>query len=250
MSERRGFALWLAAVSLGLAVNIAEGEAAELQPLPGDRVVELGQSVQGREIEAIRLGDPASPNKALVVGVIHGDEPAGLQVTAELRRSQADLSGVDLWVVDAVNPDGLAAHARKNAHGVDLNRNFPGPRRGPAKPGSGYNPGPAPFSEPESRAVRDLIEALRPGVSIWYHQPWDAVLRDPCHGPNPLQRRYARVARMRTSCRGSDLHGTAIGWEKRTYPGSVAMVIELPHGKLSAAAASRNARAVVAATSS
>jgi protein MpaA len=246
MRSRQAVVVWLAA---GLAViGVAKATQAALQPLPSESVVELGRSVDGRKIEAVRIGDPTSPNKALVVGVIHGDEPAGLEITAALKRSFAGLTGVDLWVVDTVNPDGLSADRRVNAHGIDLNRNFPGPRRGRAKPGSGYNPGPAAFSEPESRAVRDLVEELQPRISIWFHQPWNAVLRDPCHGPNPLQRRYAGLAKMRTSCRGSDLHGTAISWEKRTYPGSEAMVVELPHGKLPPAAAARQASAVVAVT--
>lgn len=203
----------------------------------------IGTSVRGRPIDAIRLGDPNSPNKALVVGVIHGDEAGGLKVTAALRRMVSDIQGVDLWVVDTANPDGLAAHRRVNAHGVDLNRNWsyrwrPGPR-------TGYYPGPSPFSEPESRALRDLIERIQPQVSVWYHQPWNAVLA-PCHGPAPLQRRYAKIAHMGRSCRGAGLRGTAIQWQNRTFPGTTAIVVELAPGRISKATAQRNARAVAA----
>jgi murein tripeptide amidase MpaA len=31
---------------------------------------------------------------------------------------------IDLWTIRTVNPDGIRAGTRKNARGVDLNRNF------------------------------------------------------------------------------------------------------------------------------
>jgi hypothetical protein len=208
----------------------------------------IGHSVQGRPIEAVRFGDRSSPRKALVVGVIHGDEPGGIAVTRELkrelRRHLGPLSGVDVWVIDTVNPDGIAAHTRKNAHGVDLNRNFSVDWRDSVPQSSGYYPGPRPFSEPESRAVRDLVLKLKPQVSIWLHQPWDQVLA-PCRGPAPLQKTYSRISGIRLKrCRGEDLHGTAIDFENARIAGSDAFVVEQPGGPVSAAAAKRNARAM------
>lgn len=207
---------------------------------PAERI---GSSVRGKPIEAIRLGDPTSPRKALVVGVIHGDEPGGLRVTAALRRRFSDIQGVDLWVVDTANPDGLAAHGRANGHGVDLNRNWSYRWRPGAR--DGYYPGPRPFSEPEARAMRALIERVQPRVSVWFHQPWNAVLA-PCHGPAPLQRRYAKIAHMKRSCRGATLRGTAIQWQNHTFPGTTAIVVELEPGRISKGVAQRNARAVAA----
>lgn len=43
--------------------------------------------------------------------------------------------GIDLWVLDDLNPDGAAADTRQNAHGVDLNRNFPYGWRSIGQPG-------------------------------------------------------------------------------------------------------------------
>ena len=40
-------------------------------------------------------------------------------------RDGRKIQGIDLWVVPAYNPDGLARGTRRNAHGVDLNRNYP-----------------------------------------------------------------------------------------------------------------------------
>jgi murein peptide amidase A len=219
----RGAAAAIAAAAL-LSVA-AGGQAAAQTPeqtLPG-QTLEIGRSVDGRPIEALRLGDPASPRKALVVGVIHGDERAGLKITSRLRRMM--LTGVDLWVIDTVNPDGTKADRRGNAHGVDLNRNFP--YRWHSGSRNGFYPGTGPLSEPESRGVHDFIEQIQPQFSVWYHQPWNSVLK-PCHGPAPIQKRYARIAGMKTSCRGSGLPGTAINWQNHAFPGTTAIVVELP----------------------
>lgn len=206
-------------------------------------VEQIGSSVRGDPIVAIRLGDPNSTRKALVVGAIHGDEAQGLKVTAALRREFSDIQGVELWVVDSANPDGVAADRRLNAHRVDLNRNWS--YRWRSGPRDGYYPGPEPFSEPESQAMRDLIQRIQPQVSVWYHQPWNAVLA-PCRGPAPLQRRYAEIAHMQRSCRGAKLRGTAIQWQNHTFPGTTAIVVELGPGRISQATAERNARAVAA----
>ena len=60
----------------------------------------------------------------MLIATMHGDEAAPRRILETLRDG-APIHGVDLWVVPIYNPDGLAAHTRKNAHGVDLNRNYP-----------------------------------------------------------------------------------------------------------------------------
>src|SRR5262249_43304004 len=102
------------------------------------------------------------------------------------------------------------------------------------------------FSEPESRAVRDLVLKLRPQVSIWFHQPWGRVLA-PCHGPIPLQRTYSRISGVPLQrCRAEHLPGTAINFANARIAGSTAFVVELPGGSLPDHAARANARAVEA----
>src|SRR5437868_8197147 len=129
----------------------------------------LGRSVDGRAIRAIEVGDP-NGTRVLVVGCIHGNEPAGIAVTQRLARMTP--AGVDLWIVPVLNPDGRAANTRGNAHGVDLNRNFPLRWR----PLSGvYASGPKPLSEPEARIAYKLILRLRPQISIWFHQHLDMI---------------------------------------------------------------------------
>jgi hypothetical protein len=88
-----------------------------------------------------------------------------------------------------------------------------------------------------------LVQRIQPDLSIWYHQPWGAVLV--CHGRPRIAARYAKLVRMSTSCRGKGLRGTAITWEMHTFPGSSAFVVELPPGKISGSTATRQARAAL-----
>lgn len=200
----------------------------------------LGRSSEGRAIGAARLGDPDSPRKVLVVGAIHGNETAGMRVTRALRQLEVD--GVDLWVVDTINPDGVAHHTRGNSRRVDLNRNFPYRWRASSRR-SAYYSGRRALSERETRIAARLIERLRPQVTIWYHQPWGVVLL-PCDGPAPLERLYMRIAAFPGQrCRGAGLRGTATSWQRHEF-GSKAFVVELPGGGIGAKAARRHARAV------
>ncbi len=204
------------------------------------RTVLLGRSVQGRPITATRVGDPASRRKALVVGAIHGDEPGGLRVTAALRRLRR-LRGVDLWIVARPNPDGLARGTRQNAHGVDLNRNFPWRWRRSSRSSSYYG-GPRPLSEPESRALSRLVLRLRPRVSIWYHQPYGFVVLPPARVAVRAARRYARLARW-PGRRLARLPGTEVDWQNRRDPTGAAFVVELGPDRPAAATARRHTRA-------
>lgn len=244
MSRGLAVGVALAAVAAGA---IGGSAAAHPSATAAAKQELVGRSVQKRAITAVQVGDPAGSRVALVVGVIHGDERAGLRIVREIKREASrqanELTGTQLWAIATVNPDGLSSHTRKNAHGVDLNRNFPYRWRGDVPHSSGYYPGPRPASEPETRAVMGFIRRLRPDLSIWYHQPWGAVLA--CHGSPQVAVEYARLVRMRTSCRGKGLRGTAITWETHTFLGSSAFVVEMPPGGISGSTASRQAKAAV-----
>ena len=197
----------------------------------------VGHSVQGRRIVAHELGDPAATRKVLVVGCLHGNECAGIAVVNRLRRL-GPLEGVDLWLVPDANPDGHRARTRGNAHGVDLNRNFP--HRWKRLRGLFYS-GPRPASEPETRALMGLIRQLRPAVTIWFHQHLNMVVLT---RRNPgLERRFARLAGLRAGYL-PPYRGTATGWSNANFPGTTAFVVELPAGSLTATATARVARAV------
>jgi protein MpaA len=217
---------------IGLAVVLAAAAP--------ERVV-VGHSVKGRAIVAYERGDSSAP-ATLVVGVIHGSEPAGLAVIAQLRRMPLP-PHVHLWLVPTVNPDGLAAGTRQNAHGVDLNRNWPAAWVHNGVPWDGYYSGPRPLSEPESRAMSKFILRIKPALTIWYHQPLAEV-----YGSDPhvaVLKRYARLSglpyRRLTAPRGA-----ATRWQRRHFASAPAFVVEFPAGPISTATARRNAKAVLA----
>ncbi|MBK8294498.1 MAG: DUF2817 domain-containing protein [Solirubrobacterales bacterium] len=204
----------------------------------------VGESVRGRPILAKRLGDPEAPFKALVVGSIHGDEAQGVRVVRRLRKyDPRGARGVQFWTIKTTNPDGLARRTRKNARGVDLNRNFP--HRFDPKLNGGYNSGPRAASEPETRAVMRLSKRVDFDLAIWYHQPWGLTLA-PCNRDRRWAKIYARLSGLDTD-RGCDrgyYPGSAITWQHHEF-GTTALVVEFGAGVQSRGTIRRHARAVV-----
>ncbi len=113
---------------------------------------QIGTSANGRPIMAMRYGD--GPRTVLVVGQTHGDEEGGLRVLLRAR-SLSLPEGITLWVVPTMNPDGLVLDTRFLANGADPNRLAP--------------------SQPEQQAVYDFALAVRPSLTVWYHQNYGWV---------------------------------------------------------------------------
>ncbi len=164
----------------------------------------IGTSIEGRPIRAIRISrDPALPAIALnctqharewispMVGMAIAD--ALVDGEGSDPRVTAILSRVEVWVIPVVNPDGYT-HSwgperlwRKNRRvnsdgsiGVDLNRNWGyqwGGAGASTVPSNDTYRGTAPFSEPESQALRDLHLA-RPDIvaSIDFHAYGQLIL--------------------------------------------------------------------------
>lgn len=189
----------------------------------------LGHSVRGRSIVATRVGDPSAPVRVLVVGDIHGNEPAGEAIVARLKR--ASLDGVVLYLVRTGNPDGRAAGTRQNARGVDLNRNFPWRWRAGAH--GTYYPGPRAGSEPETRALMRFVRRVRPQLAIYYHQHMGITVRAP-GADLAVQRDYARRTGLPLRPLPG-LVGTAVGWENHLVHDGSAFVVELRAGAAPAA---------------
>ena len=139
-----GLALALLPAALVLPARAAPDDA---RPAVIGRKV-IGHSVQGRPIVAWHLGEKGKP-KVVLISVMHGNEPAPRRILNDLRDG-APVHDLNLWVVPVYNPDGLAHHQRRNAHGVDPNRNYP--YKWARLTGSYYS-GRKPASEPETKAM-------------------------------------------------------------------------------------------------
>jgi murein peptide amidase A len=147
----------------------------------------IGSSRHGSPIIAYVFDHPAEdqPSRAvLVFAGIHGNETstvfAARQLLDLLHRSSGEIvpPGVRLVVVPLVNPDGYAVKKRQNASRVDLNRNFPATNWKQSSNRNYWN-GPAPLSEPESKALHDLVLDIKPVRILSLHS-----IRPPRHGNN------------------------------------------------------------------
>jgi hypothetical protein len=185
----------------------------------------IGHSVRGRPIVAWHLDDrPVDGRKGptvLLIAAMHGDEGAPRQILDSLRHARA-IHGVDLWLVPTYNPDGLAAHTRRNGHGVDLNRNYP--YHWVDLDGS-YESGPHPSSEPETRAMMKFLGGLQPDYVLSFHQPLHGVDTD-TKRPK-FSRRVAHFLHLpvKTLSCGGVCHGTMTGWYNHNFKG-LALTIE------------------------
>jgi murein peptide amidase A len=207
------------------------------------QVIEIGRSVDGRPITAIERGTPGG-TVVLVIGVIHGDEPAGVKIVERLATAALP-PGIDLWLVESMNPDGQAAGRRTNAHLVDLNRNFPYAWAPLGEPGDSQYGGPGPASEPETQAIVDLITAIRPDIGIWYHQDLFRIAPGQPGRDADVRARYAELTGLPLlSITGGTYTGVAATWQRNAVPDGVAFIVELGP-RLSAAEARVHAAAVL-----
>ena len=219
-------AVVVAAVVVAVAiVGALPGLPAAADVVVHEETVVVGTSVEGRAILAVHRWVDGASRTTMVIGSMHGDERAGTRVVRRLR-SEPLPDGTDLWLVPTMNPDGAAADRRTNAHGVDLNRNFP---RHWVAAGAGTSKwsGPAPASEPETQAVMAMLRQVQPRTVLVLHQPLFGV--DSYHARSmTLVRRLARELDLPVKsfdCQGG-CHGTLTDWQNARLPGR-AVTVEL-----------------------
>ncbi|HAO64980.1 TPA: hypothetical protein DCQ44_03300 [Candidatus Taylorbacteria bacterium] len=176
-------------------------------PANGSKTV-IGTSVEGREIDAYTYG--SGDTNLLFVGGIHGGYEwntalVAYQMMDYLKANPTAVpANVKVTVIPVLNPDGLnkvvgtttgnfgvkdvaastatVVAGRFNGNTVDLNRNFDCDWQAngvwQSKTVSG---GDAAFSEPESLAFKNFVEAYKPtAVVVWYSSA-GGVYSSSCH---------------------------------------------------------------------
>jgi hypothetical protein len=138
-------------------------------------LVSIGQSVQHRELWALKISDNADVEEfepeIQWIGGHHGNETIGIEVVYYMAEYLLENYGTDpqvtwlvnereFWLIPSLNPDGLENGSRYNGQGTDLNRNYLCP--------DGCNAGTA-FSAPETRALRDFNVGMNPVTSLTFH---------------------------------------------------------------------------------
>ena len=111
----------------------------------------------------------SGPDVTIILASIHGSEGAGTPLLHELKarlHERVSLAERRVVLVPVANPDGLARKSRTNVSGVDLNRNFPA-----ANFRKSRRHGSVALSEPESRALHELLRRFPPARVVSIHQP-------------------------------------------------------------------------------
>lgn len=169
------------------------------------RQFSIGSSVEGRSINAYAFG--TGPSTYVYMSNLHGDEKSGYYILSDwvdyLESHPADVpTKATIIVIPHLNPDGYAHSSRYNAHGVDLNRNFPSASwksdvvilGGSTLVGGG---GPTPLSEPESLAIKNYLAAVSPRLVMSYHSQGSIVIANGSGDSNSIASMYASAVDYR-----------------------------------------------------
>ena len=201
----------------------------------------IGYSVQNRPINAYYFGDGATT--MLFTGAIHGNEISSKYLMDALvsyleEHAREIPSDRRVVIVPMVNPDGVAAGTRYNAHNVNLNRNFATTNwvsdtvvsGGSVEQGAG---GSSALSEPESAALTTFTQNLQPRLVVTYHSQGSLINSNDVGIAATLGPQYAAMTKYKfvssdatTGAFGFEMTGTYEDWlAERSTP---AILIELP----------------------
>jgi hypothetical protein len=157
--------------------------AAVAQADPAQITLErAGASLEGRSINLVTMG--TGPFRVLLWSQMHGDEPTAtaalFDVFEYFHRHRTDavvqriLSSLTLYIVPMLNPDGAERFQRRNAQGIDINRDALG------------------LQTPEGQVLKALRDRFNPRVGFNLHnQGWGTSVGDP---PQPASISLLSVA--------------------------------------------------------
>jgi Zinc carboxypeptidase len=142
----------------------------------------IGESLEGRPINLVTVG--TGPFRVLLWSQMHGDEPTAtaalFDVFEYFQRHRTDpvvqriLSSLTLYVVPMLNPDGAERFQRRNAQGIDINRDALG------------------LQTPEGQVLKAVRDRFNPRIGFNLHnQGWNTSVGDP---PKPASISLLSVA--------------------------------------------------------
>lgn len=174
---------------------------ADIRPRPQVAVENIGRTVEGRELEIVRVGDPAVPHRVFIRARAHPWESGGNWVVRGLiRRLLTDDADVKrflgrycLFVLPMANKDGVArGRTRFNSAGWDLNRAWD-------------KPAPADLA-PENHALERWLATMtargqRPDLGLDLHNDGFGKLHISRPDVPSLEKYLADMARLETLLR-------------------------------------------------
>ncbi|HVL87416.1 MAG TPA: M14 family zinc carboxypeptidase [Candidatus Thermoplasmatota archaeon] len=159
------------------------------------RLHSAGKSVLGFDLWVVEIADFLNADKrplegrevVWLDGGTHANEQLGMMLAylwVEHLLTQYGSDPTATWIVEnrhtyilpMVNPDGNHMDSRWNAHGVNINRNYPVGWGQVNERVVGNYPGPYAMSEPETRAVVDWLHKVKPDYFNSFHTGVDMML--------------------------------------------------------------------------
>lgn len=249
-----GVSILLIAAIIFTVISFSNSKEKEMEQVVEEKKAEevqtskssiIGTSVEGRKIESYTFG--TGDTDILLIGGIHG----GYEWNSVLLAYQfidyytdtptAIPQNITLTIVPSANPDGLFDVIKKegrfviadtqyentstglgrfNANNVDLNRNFDCKWQSESMwKGNKVSAGTAAFSEPESQAIKSLVESTKPKAVLFFHSQAAAIYASECeNGILPITRDIMNTYSLASGYKAVDVFdsysitGDAEGW--------------------------------------
>jgi murein peptide amidase A len=230
--------------------GISETQCKQLGLTPSGTYSVQRRSIDWRDVQHKHIAEQTSSvaegasvrqRKVLVLGGIHGDELSSSSLALvwlqlALNYTAHTEPGMHWRFIPMLNPDGLLSRptTRTNAHGIDLNRNFPTPNwQGEAraywekrtKKDKRRYPGSKPLSEPESKFIDDQIHGFAPDLIVSIHAPLGVLDFD--GPPNEGYVPPSKLGRLYLDQVG--IYPGSLGHYAGVHKGIPVVTVELPH---------------------